>query len=296
MTKQIKLKHIGVDSFFAMRNRILSDYENAKIQTTDDAAKVEHGNIGEAAIRNWLSEFLPKRFGVCKGYIITTNLNYQSNLEEWDIIIYDALEAPILFIRDSGIGTEKRRAIPVEYVRGIIEVKSKLTIESSKKATEKLKKLKHFIGENESEIYPTFLTKPFVSLMMFMEVDTNSFTTYQNSLNNITDIYKEQTVPFMGALVLKTSKHSDCSGYLRLLSGETATIELLDHPTYEMSKSFKFNNDRSNLFGSLSGYTKNSFPEFIFDMLAFLKGNKTNLISSFYGRDHESPMATKLFS
>jgi len=151
-----RLKHIGVDSFSAMRKKILSDYEIAKFKTKDDAAQVDHGNVGESAIRNWLKDFLPKRFDVCKGYIITTNLDYEGPLEEWDIIIYDVLESPILFTRNSGELSETKRAIPIEYVRGVIEVKSVLDTKSAKKAEQKLEKLNSFIGQNKSDNYPIF--------------------------------------------------------------------------------------------------------------------------------------------
>ena len=59
-------KHIGVDSFFAERKKLLNAYDEAKQQTADDAVKTEHGVTGEAEIRKWLQSFLPKRFGVCK--------------------------------------------------------------------------------------------------------------------------------------------------------------------------------------------------------------------------------------
>ncbi len=293
MDKKIKLKHIGVDSFFAMKNKILSDYSIAKEQTKDDAVKVEHGNVGEETIRKWLNEFLPKRFGVCKGYIITSNLEFQGKLEEWDIIIYDALESPTLFTRDSDSGS--KRAIPIEYVRGVVEVKSTLTPESSNKATKKLKKLKPFFGTSNSKNYPTYLIEPFISLMMFLEIEETTFKTYKKSLINISNIYNERMIPFMGALVLKSWKNDHCSGYLRVLSGDRNDLELLENPVFELSKPFDLENGKSGLFGSISGFTKNSFPEFIFDMLEFLKGTKTNFVSSFYGLDFETPQATRLF-
>ncbi len=62
-------------------------------------------------------------------------------LEEWDIIIYDALESPILFSKESS-----NQAIPIEYVRAVIEVKATLNPKNAKLATNKIIKLKHFIG------------------------------------------------------------------------------------------------------------------------------------------------------
>lgn len=287
-----RLKHIGVDSFSAMRKKILSDYEIAKIKTKDDAAQVDHGNVGESAIRNWLKEFLPKRFDVCKGYIITTNLDYEGPLEEWDIIIYDVLESPILFTRNSGELSETKRAIPIEYVRGVIEVKSVLDPKSAKKAEQKLEKLNSFIGQNKSDNYPIFFQQPFITSMIFFEINLKSFKTYRNALNNIAKIFQDKfKIPFMGALVLKSFKNSDHSGYLQAMIGD---IPILEDPVFEMSNSIECLDGKFLVFGT-NAYGVNSFPEYVFDLLLFLKGEKTNRVSSFYGKNYENPSCSRLF-
>ncbi|MFP4088475.1 MAG: DUF6602 domain-containing protein [Desulfobacteraceae bacterium] len=79
-------KHVGVDSFFAEKKRLLDHYDQAKIQAADDAVITEHGFVAEDLAREWLTSFLPKKFGVCKGYIITHNLEYTGNLESTDNI------------------------------------------------------------------------------------------------------------------------------------------------------------------------------------------------------------------
>ncbi len=83
-----RLKHIGVDAFQAEREKLLDAFARAKKQASDDTVKTEHGNVGEAAFRIWLEGFLPKRYGVTKGYIITRSLEYDGGLEEWDVLIY----------------------------------------------------------------------------------------------------------------------------------------------------------------------------------------------------------------
>lgn len=281
-----RFKHIGVDAFQTMRKKLLYDYEVAKDQTHDDAAKVEHGNVGESVVRNWLEEFLPKRFGVCKGYIITKNLDYSGPLEEWDIIIYDALESPILFNRDA------KKAIPIEYVRGVIEVKSTLNNKSAKKAEQKLRKLQKFIGENNSQEYPDFLTIPFITAMIFFEIDAKNFKQYRASLDSIAKVYQQdKLLPFMGALVLKSSKNPNHSGYLNAVFGDAPVLK---EPVFEMSTPFKYSTDDFGYFGAF-GFGVNSFPEFIFDLLLFLKGEKTNKVSSFYGLDFENSNCSRLF-
>jgi hypothetical protein len=106
-----RLKHVGVDAFLAQRKGLLDEYDKAKQQITDDPVETDHGVVAEGLIKTWLCSFLPKKFGVAKGYIITTNLEYEGPLEEWDIIIYDALESPILFTRGTTNQGNERRAI-----------------------------------------------------------------------------------------------------------------------------------------------------------------------------------------
>lgn len=289
--KKMRFKHIGVDSFFAMRKKLLSDFEIAKQQAKDDAAKVEPGNVGESVVRKWLDEFLPKRFGICKGYIITSNLYYDGPMEEWDIIIYDALEAPTLFTRKNG--EETKTAIPVEYVRGVIEVKSALNKKSAEKAVKKLEKLKIFIGANESQDYPKYFTPPFISSIIFFEIGIKTFKQYRASLDFIAKMYQEtDNAPFMGALVLKSSKNQNHTGYLKAMKGDTP---ILEEPIWEMSTPFKYPDNKFGCFGTF-GYGVNAFPDYVFDLLKFLKGeHKMGFASSFYGMDFENAGSSRLF-
>jgi hypothetical protein len=223
---------------------------------------------------------------VCKGYIITNNLDYSGPLEEWDIIIYDALESPILFTRDT------KKAIPIEYVRGVIEVKSTLNNKSAKKAEQKLMKLHKFIGENKSQDYRNFLTQPFITSMIFFEIGVLNLKQYRTSLDSISKIYQQDNkLPFMGALVLKSSKNPDHSGYLKAFICDTPAFE---EPIFEMSPPFRYSEDKFGYFGTL-GFGVNSFPEYIFDLLLFLKEEKTNKVSSFYGYDYGNSTCSRLF-
>ena len=82
-------------------------------------------------------------------------------------MIYDAIKSPVLFTRGSDANTEPRRAIPVEYVRAVIEVKATLTLAMAKKVVDKLLKLQHYSGLNGDDDYPQFLCSPFVCAAVF---------------------------------------------------------------------------------------------------------------------------------
>jgi hypothetical protein len=142
-------EHIGLPLLSAEREKLLGEYEIALKQVADDPVKVDHGNIGEAALRNFFVRFLPKKYGVTKGHIITPDRDYAGPLEEWDIIIYDAMEAPVLFVRRTADDMENagRRGIPVEYVRGVVEVKATFNKASARHATDKLLKLRQFLEQ-----------------------------------------------------------------------------------------------------------------------------------------------------
>lgn len=65
----------------------------------------------------------------------------------YDVIIYEHLEASILWIDDNPDHSEqgKSMAIPVEYVRGVIEVKSAFSKKTAADAISQLAKLKQLL-------------------------------------------------------------------------------------------------------------------------------------------------------
>jgi hypothetical protein len=77
----------------------------------------DKGENREEILREFLSTHLPKRYGVIKGEIITKD-GVHSHAA--DIIIYDALDCPVLY-------NVKTAVLPIEGVYGIIEVKSRLS-------------------------------------------------------------------------------------------------------------------------------------------------------------------------
>lgn len=55
--------------FLVARSRILARYDAAREHARTQPVKTHHGVVGEAVVRDWLAEFLPKRFGVTARYI-----------------------------------------------------------------------------------------------------------------------------------------------------------------------------------------------------------------------------------
>lgn len=116
----------GWRQFLTARTRMLAAYDIAKDQGSNSSVKTRHGLVAEAEFRKWLSEFLPKRYGVTSGFIVSPGISGSEHMVHYDVIVYDQLESPILLVEDNpdSSGQGRSLAIPVEYVRAVIEVKS----------------------------------------------------------------------------------------------------------------------------------------------------------------------------
>src|SRR5438094_4563023 len=93
-------------------------FETAREQARGHIVEAWHGRVAEALFREWLTQFLPKRFGVTSGYIISQALNDTAPTPHYDVIIYDQLAAPILWVERSPDASALGRAlaVPAEHV------------------------------------------------------------------------------------------------------------------------------------------------------------------------------------
>src|SRR5581483_5139416 len=115
----------GWKEFHRNRKDILAEFDRARAYNSSRPVRVEHGTAAEAEVRRWLSSYLPGRFGVTSGYLIPDVVVASYELYHFDVIIYDALASPVLWIDGNHDDAEqgKRRAIPAKYVRSVFEVK-----------------------------------------------------------------------------------------------------------------------------------------------------------------------------
>lgn len=79
----------------------------------------EAGQIAEVVLRGMLRKTLPMRFGVAKGKVTNPQGKLSRHL---DIIIYDSLNFPALFIDEN-----ENQILPIESVYCVVEVKSNIT-------------------------------------------------------------------------------------------------------------------------------------------------------------------------
>jgi hypothetical protein len=131
MTEKLKVEFPsqGWKQFLSARTEMLNAFDNARGKSAAHEVETYHGRIAEAEVRKWLSSFLPKKFGVTSGYVVSPGLKNTDKSPHFDVIVYEQLESPILWIEDSpDVSTQGRSlAIPVEFVRGVLEVKSRFS-------------------------------------------------------------------------------------------------------------------------------------------------------------------------
>jgi hypothetical protein len=109
MAKQPKrLGTLGWQSILTVKDELLYKYKLAQRYSKNHSVQVHHGKVAEAVFRQMLGEFLPKRYGVTAGYITSQSLDISSDdkISHFDVIIYDQLESPVLWIEKSPDSTE----------------------------------------------------------------------------------------------------------------------------------------------------------------------------------------------
>lgn len=286
-------EHVGQPLLSAERDKLLAEYAIAVTQAAHDPVKAQHGNVGEAAFRKFLATLLPKKYGVTKGYIITPDMNYAGPLEEWDIIIYDALESPVLSVRKTADDSEGAgmRGIPVEYVKGVIEVKANFTVAMAKKAADKLVKLHQFYREpappNKRR---AGLPSGFAVATVFFEVKLTSPTQFSEALGALNGLWlKTHWMPYFGGLIIRADTHPNKSARIHhFIAGQERMTELLPDPC-ELSPSFpvyaftKESIPENDLIGYRyffsTGFSENEFWSFMLDFFHELNGHNDEFFS-----------------
>ncbi|MBX9721500.1 MAG: hypothetical protein K2X81_08915, partial [Candidatus Obscuribacterales bacterium] len=154
---------VGWQEFMRQKKDILSSYDSAKESSANRPVQTEHGPVAEASFRKWLSEFLPKKYAVTSGYIIPDQRVMNYVLKHYDVIVYDAINSPVLWVSNNPDQTDQGRfrAIPAKHVYAVFEVKATF---NKKHVDDALKKL------NELVDYQAHLPKAFSCGAVYFEV------------------------------------------------------------------------------------------------------------------------------
>ncbi len=263
---------------------ILAAYEGAKIKASIHEVKTFHGIVAEAELRKWLINFLPKRFGVTSGFIVSSDPTFEGRkLPHFDVIIYDQLESPILWL-DNHPDANKQgvsQAVPVEYVKGILEVKARWTPKAAKEAIAHLHDLDELmLGQDApGDSHKRFLPCDFFCGVVFFEVLKKNMYCY-SALDKLLDL---KLRGYIGAIVLQGE------GLFRELTGR---IEIL-RCTFDQPRKSEIGKHKSSLLydegfpwsNSVEGKTGQhycaglkwlgmNFADWAFDLLARLQGEQ----------------------
>jgi len=275
---------------------MLSEYDRAKAHATTQPVAVHHGNVGEAAVRDWLATFLPKRFGVTSGYIRSQGATpYQSS--HYDVIIYDQLEAPTLWIEENRDKAEggKTRIIPAEYVGAILEVKAAFNRRSVTEAIGKLQQLAPLVAgvDAPGERYPKFLPINAVLGFVFFELRKEDAKEIE-----ALEAFRKLSFgrDFYGAVILRGEGlgADDVAKIEQMVSDQPMVPMFLDGGLLSHIALTGTAEVEGRHWGAMAQWSDMNFSMFAFDVLALLnKTYKQGFVSSFHGQDFSKWHAPK---
>lgn len=272
------------------RKEMLSAFDAAKEKGKKHEVEVYHGKVAEAVFRSWLSSFLPKRYAVTSGYIVSQGLDDTNKTPHFDVIIYDALESPVLWVEDdpdlSSAG--KSLAIPCEHVKAVLEIKSRFSNKTVIDGIRHLGDLTPLMSGIDAtlERYKLYLPPNFFCGIVFFELlkeDDRS----RKALNDM--VQGINLRGFAGGMIFRGEGHSkEMTAKIDLLRSETemkSDLEQKDHNLLKgfcMADSLKVKDDLH--FGAMLMWAEPNFAQFSFDLIARLQGiYEPGRLSSFYG-------------
>lgn len=286
---KIEIPAQGWSQFLTAKKEMLDSFDKARTHSRKHKVETSHGNVAEAEFRKWLSNFLPKKYAVTSGYIISPGISDSEKAPHFDVIIYEHLDSPILWIEDSPDKSEQGRslAIPAEYVKGVIEVKSVFKNDTVKNGIEHLEELKKLMSDVDlpDERYKMYLPADFFCGLAFFELrKDNEFD--KAALNSI--IGAIDLRGFRGGIIFRGEGHTkQVSGHIDLMSSKTEMTSIIKRPDRSMlnygdADSLQINNDFH--IGARLIWSEPNFSGYAFDLVALLNGTyEVGRLSSFHG-------------
>ena len=289
----------GWRQFLTSRSSMLAEYDKAREQSRSHKVEVFQGRVAEAEFRSWLATFLPKRYGVTSGYIISADItSEEKRAPHYDVIIYDILDSPVLWTEGSSDLSPQGRslAIPAEYVRCVIEVKSQLRSSTMTEALKHLADLQPLmIGiDQPAERYKKFLPYNFFCAIVFFELRKG-----QEYRHKILDILLNglSLRGFHGGVILRGQDVTDDqTGQLTFSQSETAPggIAAKKKDSLLVSSQIIFGqarriSDSCHIIPHIY-WARMNFQTFAFDIIALLNGTysvgRASSFHAFVGGDY----------
>jgi len=293
MSEKLKIEFpsLGWRQFLTSRKEMLDAYDRAREKDRAHEVETFHGRVAEAEFRQWLSSFLPKKYGVTSGYIVSPGLKSTEKIPHFDVIVYDQLDSPVLWIEDSPDASPQGRslAIPVEYVRAVLEVKSRFTASTVADAIEHLRDLTPLMTGQDTlnDVHKLHLPGTFCCAMVFFALHTEdqfSETALSSVLSGLAALRG-----LFGGIVLRGEGHSKpVSGRINPVRGETpieGTIGKNKESLLRSSAQVQSVQVAEKVYLSCKLlWFEAAFSQFAFDLVALMEGRyRPGVLSSWYG-------------
>ena len=290
----------GWSQFTTQKRKLVSDFQIFKDMGENRPTETDKGRYAEALFRGWLEQFLPARYGVTSGYIISQRDSMvprsalKGKLRHYDVIIYNKLDSPILWteISPDHSMSGRIRAIPVEYVHGVLEVKATFNIKNIADAFKKLDELAPFLGVDEAnEGYKRYLPANFCMGMIFFELPEKDAKL--QLLNKLVPTNLLRGF-FGGAILSAEGVNSRNTGRFRYMlgggeplslakvKGRTLTSIARDGAGGVWSDSIEIS--PGQYLTCMFDWAEANFSQLAFDLIAMMNGTyNPGLLSSWYG-------------
>jgi hypothetical protein len=288
---QLKFPSQGWQQLLVARRRMLDAFDQARQQAMDHRVQVFHGIVGEGRFREWLANFLPKKYGVTSGRIISPGIDAAQKPPHFDVIIYDQLEAPVLWIEEHPDGSPAgyARAIPVEHVLCVLEVKSTFSTKAVTEAIGHLEKLSPLMSslDQAGERYKKYLPPCFTCGLVFFDLKVDEAYN-EAALSHIVSAHLKLR-RFFGGLVLRGEGHQKpVTGRITFLQGKEAHDSFIAPDKQSllygaaMSRTLQLRDDLH--IGAMVMWAEMAFAQFGFDLIAMMQGTyESGRLSSWYG-------------
>jgi hypothetical protein len=251
---------------------MLDAFDAGRRKARGHEVEVYHGRVAEAEFRKWLEGFLPKRFGVTPGYVVSQGQRGSVKYPHFDVVIYDQMESPILWIEDHPDVSERgaARAIPAEHVRAILEVKSTYSPRTAAHALEHLRDLEPLSVSVDppGERYKKYLPAGFFCAAVFFETEGTV------TLPDLT---------FGRELVPNGGPKNFFGGHILRGKGLDPQFSCSVRITIELSREGMEIPPGERQLGTLPMWSQFAFSMFAFDVVALLSGTYDHrFLSSFH--------------
>ncbi len=286
----------GWKQFHRNRKDILDEFDKIYEQQANRPVKTAHGDGVEAYLRKWLGEFLPKKYAVTSGYIIPNLYDDSKTLYHYDIIIYQALEAPVLWTEGNYDNSQQGKylAIPAKYVVALYEVKSRLTKKSVVDSIDKLKEINSFkdqlpdtyhsgviyVDLKESDVKKTYLIKELYRGVeahgfiggMVLRYESDDTSTGMISLNPIDAPDSEDSSLPLAKKIDDLNIYLTEDGNTQLAESGGGAAVVYTGEYWAVSKIYGVRYTSKNLIIGLS-WSRSGFSQFCIRLINLLDGN-----------------------